>query len=102
MPVPTGVVDESSPPVAPWIWPPEQPIVLAFVHVPPLPVTINPPLAPVESSLIPFEPPFAEMLRKLTFDEPIVVPVAVRAVPVPVVSVLVDPVMLTVPPLVAV
>src|SRR5689334_8826875 len=63
MPVPTGVVDESSPPVIFWMMPPLQPDVFPDVHVPLLPVTVKLPV--VLLSTIPFEPPLAEMDVKL-------------------------------------
>ena len=58
MPVPIGVVVELSAPVMFWIVPPEQPLVFASVHVPPVPVTVKVPV--VLLSTIPFEPPFVD------------------------------------------
>jgi len=58
MPVPIGVADESSAPVALAIVPPVQPLVLALVQVPPVPVIVK--LPEVLDSMIPRDPPLAE------------------------------------------
>ena len=60
MPVPIGVADESSAPVALAMVPPEQPLVLALVQVPPVPVMVK--LPEVLDSMIPLGPPLAETL----------------------------------------
>ena len=77
----------------------------AVVHVPPLPVTVNPPLAPVLLRTIPFDPPLAEMLRNVRPAAPIVVLETLSAVPVVVVRELTIDVLfcvaVTVPPPVA-
>src|SRR5262245_50250716 len=75
------------------------------VQVPPLPVTISPPLDPVLLRTMPLVGPLAavpaEMLRKVGPRAPMFVLVTFRAVPVVVAIVLVEPVTLTVPPPVA-
>src|SRR5215217_1330544 len=58
MPVPTGVADESSAPVALAIEPPEQPAVFPLMQVPPVPVMVK--LPEVLDSMIPLGPPLAE------------------------------------------
>jgi hypothetical protein len=87
IPVPTGVAELSSPPVVFWIRPPEQ-VGAAGVHVPPLPVTVKPPVAPVVFSRIPLGAPLLEMLRNVNPPGPIVVFATFNAVPVVVVMVL--------------
>src|SRR3954470_24809434 len=105
MPVPIGLADESSAPVVLRICPPEQPLVSAFVQVPPFPVTVRLPVEPVMSSTIPFTAGVAgapaEMLRKVSPVAPIVVLTTLSAVPLVVLSVLAAPVTVTVPPPVA-
>ena len=58
IPVPTGVVVESSAPVELAMVPPEQPAVFALVQVPPVPVMVK--LPEVLDSMIPLVPPLAE------------------------------------------
>src|SRR5689334_19234748 len=101
MPVPTGDALESSAPVPFAIVPPEHPLVSAFVHVPPLPVTTRLPLAPVVSKTIPLAAPFDEMLWNVSPLAPMFVLETVSAVPVVVSIVFAVPVTLTVPPPVA-
>jgi|SRR6267143_58875 len=81
MPVPTGVAEELSAPVVFWIVPPEQPAVLAEMHVPVLPVTVSPPLAPVLLRTMPLGPPLAEILRNVSPLALIVVFRTLRAIP---------------------
>src|SRR5215208_591002 len=119
MPIPP-VVLPSAPDLC-WIVPPEQSAVLGAVRVaavptafgatapphrpPVLPVTVRPPEDPVVSSTIP-TPAVPEAVpalidRKVRPLAPMVVPFTLSAVPVPVVRLLVAPVTLTVPPLMA-
>ena len=80
-PVPTGVADESSAPVALAIVPPEQPAVFALVQVPPVPVTVK--LPEVPDSIMPRVPPEAETVVSETLK---------GVVPLPrVISTAVDP-----------
>src|SRR5215218_2127405 len=117
MPIPALVLPSA--PVLCWIVPPEQSAVFGTVRVaavpaafgatdPPhtplvFPVTVTPPEAPVLSSTIP-TPAVPEAVpalidRNVRPLDPMFVLVTVSAVPVVVVSVLVAPVTLTVPPL---
>ena len=96
-----GVADESSPPVELRISPPVQPAVFARVHVPPLPLTIKRPLAPVVLSTMPLVAPFAEIERKFRLAAPMLVLATLSAMPVVVESVFVAPATLTMPPPVA-
>jgi hypothetical protein len=78
----------------------------AFWIVPPLPaepvpLTVNPPLEPVLLSTMPLAAPFAEMLRNLRPEAPIVAFATLSAVPAVVVNVLAVFVADTVPPPVA-
>jgi len=82
-------------PVLFWIVPPEPAVV-------PTPVTVSPPLEPVVFSTTPFTPPFEEMLWNVRPLPPMVVFETFSAVPLVDVMVLVAPVMLSVPPPVAV
>ena len=63
---------ETAWPVVFWIVPPVQ-AEASEVQVPALPVTVNPPLAPVLFSMIPFTAPSALMLRKVNPLAPMVV-----------------------------
>ena len=94
----------TSAPVLFAICPPEHPEVSAAVHVPPLPLTVSPPVAPVLFRMMPalLLLPVESMLRKVIPLAPIVVLATFRAVPVVEVIVLVAPVTFTVPPPVAV
>src|SRR5262249_3427870 len=73
--------------VEPWIDPPVQ-VGAATVQVPPLPVTVRPPLEPVVSSLMPLAAPLDDIDWKVKFELPIVVFATLSAVPVVVASVL--------------
>src|SRR5215216_5989853 len=87
MPVPTGVADESSAPVALAIEPPEQPAVFPLMQVPPVPVMVK--LPEVLDSMIPLGPPLAETVVSET-DSGVVPP------PARVISTAVAPEVLTV------
>src|ERR671929_1020316 len=87
-------------PVVFWIVPPVQ-VEAVVVHVPPLPLTVRLPLAPVPLRTMPFTAPFVSMLRKLSPLEPMVVLSTRSVVPVVDASVLAEPVTFTVPPPVA-
>ncbi len=98
----------ASPPVF-WIVPLEpgtaptevRPRVRSPALVMPTPVTVRPPLVPVDLSTMPFAAPLTETLSNVTPAAPIVVFVMVMPAPV-VVIVLPGPVAVTVPPPVAV
>src|SRR5262245_8314957 len=94
-------VREMAWPVVLWIVPPVH-VDAVDVHVPPLPLTVRPPLVPVLLRAMPLTAPLAVMLRKVRPLAPMVVLATVRAVPVVVVSVLALPVRVMVPPPVAV
>ena len=86
-PVPTGVADESSAPVALAMVPPEQPAVFPLMQVPPVPVMVK--LPEVLDSMIPLGPPLAETVVSETLSG--VVPLA------RVISTAVAPLVVTVP-----
>src|SRR3990172_6000506 len=67
--VQTVRIKNTPPPVIFWIVPPEQPLVFASVHVPPLPVTVKLPV--VLFSTMPFVPLLAETLSNVTASAPL-------------------------------
>src|ERR1700710_1102298 len=85
MPVPVGVVVELSTPVVFRICPPVQPLVSAFVQVPPVPATTRLPVDPVPLSTMPFGAPFDEIEAKLRLPAVIPAVLTLRPVPMPVV-----------------
>src|SRR5947207_3235202 len=104
---PVGTIGEppvTSAPVLFAICPPEHPEVSAAVHVPPLPLTVSPPVAPVLFRIMPalLLLPVESMLRNVSPLAPMVVLATFSAVPVVDVSVLAAPVITSVPPPVAV
>jgi hypothetical protein len=81
-------------PVVFWIWPPVQPLVSAFVHVPPAPVTVSALFGPVLLSRTPALAPLLEMRWNVIPAAPTFVFWTLRPLPAPV-SIVLDE---TVPP----
>ena len=101
IPLPAGRAVESSAPVVFWMTPPEQPVVSAFVHVPPTPVTVSAAFEPVLLSVMPPLAPLEATRWKLSGVPPTSVSLTFSAFPAPVSIVLPVPVRLSVPLVVA-
>src|SRR5690348_17238776 len=66
--------------VALWMVPPVQ-VEAVEMHVPPVPVTVRPPLDPVLLRMIPLDAPFEEILLNVSPLDPIVVLETLSATP---------------------
>ena len=83
-------VRDSASPVVLWIVPPVQASAVV-AHAPPAPVTVSPAAAPVALSTMPFAAPLAAMRWKVTPAAAMFVLATFSAVPVPVSTVLPEP-----------